>query len=324
MAKEGEDVTMAKLKNPLVSLSATGRLTKALSLSRRKRLNIITTTPLPKDVRSLAQLSWRHMYQKAIALWNALSQAEKDEWESLARSRHMPGIAYFLSQALKPNPGLYLPLQGGTMAGDIDMDGHLILNCPSIGAVPSGLIVMWHGLIANIPTGWLLCNGTLGTPDLRDKFVKGAPPGIDPGGTGGSNTHTHDDHPSQVHAGCAVNDHPSQAHAGCAVASHSSQSHSGTAVADHAAKDTSTFTGNKQLVSAGSGATDTHKHTVSLYTHSVTQPSAHPSLAHSVTQANDHPALAHTVTQPNTHPALSHSTEDNIPEYYEVAFIMKS
>jgi hypothetical protein len=39
---------------------------------------------------------------------------------------------------------------------------------------PVGGIVMWSGTIATIPTGWFLCNGSNGTPDLRDKFVIGA------------------------------------------------------------------------------------------------------------------------------------------------------
>jgi hypothetical protein len=40
--------------------------------------------------------------------------------------------------------------------------------------IPSGLISMWSGTIATIPSGWLLCNGSSGTPDLRDRFVIGA------------------------------------------------------------------------------------------------------------------------------------------------------
>lgn len=60
--------------------------------------------------------------------------------------------------------------------------------------VPSGAITLWSGLLANIPPGWALCDGTNGTPDLRDKFVKGAAAGQNPGGTGGNLTHTHADH----------------------------------------------------------------------------------------------------------------------------------
>jgi len=41
-------------------------------------------------------------------------------------------------------------------------------------AVPSGLISMWSGTIASIPSGWVLCNGSNSTPDLRNKFIIGA------------------------------------------------------------------------------------------------------------------------------------------------------
>ena len=33
---------------------------------------------------------------------------------------------------------------------------------------------MWSGTIAAIPSGWALCNGSNGTPDLRNTFVIGA------------------------------------------------------------------------------------------------------------------------------------------------------
>lgn len=37
--------------------------------------------------------------------------------------------------------------------------------------VPTGGIMMWSGTIASIPTGWALCDGANGTPDLTDKFI---------------------------------------------------------------------------------------------------------------------------------------------------------
>lgn len=40
--------------------------------------------------------------------------------------------------------------------------------------VTPGIIVAWSGAIADIPTGWALCDGTNGTPDLREKFIVGA------------------------------------------------------------------------------------------------------------------------------------------------------
>lgn len=54
-------------------------------------------------------------------------------------------------------------------------------------AAPSGLIAMWHGTIANIPTGWIICDGNNGTPNLLAKFVEGvATAATDPGATGGA------------------------------------------------------------------------------------------------------------------------------------------
>jgi hypothetical protein len=52
--------------------------------------------------------------------------------------------------------------------------------------VPSGCILLWSGSIASIPSGWLLCNGTSGTPDLRDRFVVGAGSTYAVAATGGS------------------------------------------------------------------------------------------------------------------------------------------
>jgi len=38
----------------------------------------------------------------------------------------------------------------------------------------SGGILLWHGSIASIPSGYVLCDGNNGTPDLRNKFIVGA------------------------------------------------------------------------------------------------------------------------------------------------------
>jgi len=59
--------------------------------------------------------------------------------------------------------------------------------------LPKGLIVAWKGGV-NPPSGWALCNGLNGTPDLRGRFIFGYNPEL--GGayplekTGGSEKHT--------------------------------------------------------------------------------------------------------------------------------------
>jgi microcystin-dependent protein len=46
----------------------------------------------------------------------------------------------------------------------------------NISVVPSGIISMWSGAIGAIPSGYLLCDGTSGTPDLRSRFIIGYDP----------------------------------------------------------------------------------------------------------------------------------------------------
>ncbi len=36
------------------------------------------------------------------------------------------------------------------------------------------MILIWGGEIEDIPTGWALCDGNNGTPDLRNKVLVGA------------------------------------------------------------------------------------------------------------------------------------------------------
>ena len=54
------------------------------------------------------------------------------------------------------------------------------------GFIPTGGIIIWSGAANAIPTGWLLCNGSNGTPDLRNRFVVGAGSTYAVGATGGS------------------------------------------------------------------------------------------------------------------------------------------
>ena len=55
--------------------------------------------------------------------------------------------------------------------------------------VPKGAIIIWSGSVNDIPSGWVLCDGTNGTPDLRDRFVLGAGKNYAVDATGGESEH---------------------------------------------------------------------------------------------------------------------------------------
>lgn len=67
--------------------------------------------------------------------------------------------------------------------------------------VPLGAIIMWSGTILDIPEKWHLCDGTNGTPDLRNRFIVGAGDEYNVGATGGEKEHrlTIDELPSHNH-----------------------------------------------------------------------------------------------------------------------------
>lgn len=81
----------------------------------------------------------------------------------------------------------------GTAAGNVvELDGSARLpavdgsQLTGLAGVPSGIIAMWSGTTGNIPTGWVLCDGTNSTPDLRDRFIVGSGTSYTTGDTGGA------------------------------------------------------------------------------------------------------------------------------------------
>jgi predicted double-glycine peptidase len=67
--------------------------------------------------------------------------------------------------------------------------------------IPSGIIVAWSGAVVSIPSGWNLCDGSNGTPNLCDKFILGAGSCFATGTTGGEEKHalTIDEMPIHEH-----------------------------------------------------------------------------------------------------------------------------
>lgn len=151
--------------------------------------------------------------------------------------------------------------------------------------IPSGVIVMWSGTTTDIPTGWTLCNGSNGTPDLRDRFVLGAGNTYQPGNIGGEVSHT-----------LTVAEMPSHTHtlslSGLTTSSAGSHSH--------------TF--NTRGASAGStgGPFDTTAGAVRTVSTSSSGEHTH-TISGSGTIANTGSGSAH----------------NNMPPYYALCFIMK-
>ena len=56
--------------------------------------------------------------------------------------------------------------------------------------IVAGMILMWSGSTTSVPEGWNLCDGTNGTPDLRNRFIVGAGSSYSVGSKGGSDTVT--------------------------------------------------------------------------------------------------------------------------------------
>jgi len=85
--------------------------------------------------------------------------------------------------------------------------------------IPNGVITMWSGTITDIPSGWTLCDGTDGAPNLQDRFVTGAGGQYSVGDTGGEDEHTltEQEMPSHTHGYIDQNDNNTQGKGGGAV-----------------------------------------------------------------------------------------------------------
>ena len=73
----------------------------------------------------------------------------------------------------------------------IGIDPGCVVNIQNNGKInpniifTKGMIIAWFGLIEQIPENWVICDGTQGTPDLRNRFIIGSSENISFGQTGG-------------------------------------------------------------------------------------------------------------------------------------------
>ena len=85
----------------------------------------------------------------------------------------------------------------GTTLQTLDNLYPILQSAPAVTpSIPSGLIAIWSGSLGSIPSGWVICDGTNSTPDLRNSFILGAGNSYSVGQTGGSTdaivvSHTH-------------------------------------------------------------------------------------------------------------------------------------
>lgn len=129
-----------------------------------------------------------------------MSKDKVSEWSSIAANNtDISGINIAegcapsgINNAIRELMAQIKDMQAGTDADNFTLGGTLTANS-SVGSAgqalvsrgaglspqwstvfTTGMIMMWSGTVATIPSGWLLCNGSSGTPDLRDRFVIGA------------------------------------------------------------------------------------------------------------------------------------------------------
>lgn len=93
--------------------------------------------------------------------------------------------------------GTATPSQKLDVNGNVNINGDVNVTTAGTirgyGTIPVGGIIMWNGISTSVPNGWAICDGTNGTPDLRDRFVVGAGNTYALAAIGGdtSNAHTH-------------------------------------------------------------------------------------------------------------------------------------
>jgi hypothetical protein len=114
-----------------------------------------------------------NMYTQAVSYIDAITHSSRYYTEAQCSSM------YFTSATDGSGSGLIAKY----------LDGYTAEQIISAGS-PSGVICWWSGSEASIPSGFVLCNGLNGTPDLRDRFVVGSGSHYARNDTGGANTVT--------------------------------------------------------------------------------------------------------------------------------------
>jgi len=171
--------------------------------------------------------------------------------------------------------------------------------------IPSGGIILWSGSVGSIPAGWYLCDGNNGTPDLRDKFVRGAGGTDAPLTVDGEDTHYHT---LAFHTHTVASVNLSHTHTG------PNHTHLVTGFSDYFNLGTDTVEdGSGESVASNNNAN--HRHSISIISNASGTDNTG---AMSANAEHNHGGVSGT---PSTNDSDSSS---NIPVYMALCYIMKA
>lgn len=172
--------------------------------------------------------------------------------------------------------------------------------------VPSGLIAMWSGSVA--PTGWNLCDGTLGTPDLRGRFIIGVNSTHTLNSTGGSITTSSAG--SHTHSMTGAGSHNHTGVSGSTILTTDQiPAHKHTISGTCTSEDNNFTSGTQYPLREGSNVQ------LRSYSEDTQNTGGSEGHTHTIGTEGEH---AHSLVAEGTH---SHTTE---PPYYALAYIMKA
>ena len=220
------------------------------------------------------------------------------------------------------NSGRIYVTESQIICGSRDGTANVLYPVSGGESIPSGIITMWSGASNAIPSGWWLCDGNNGTPDLRNRFIVGAGSSYGVGNTGGSDTVT-----------LSSNQMPSHNHGFSLTASSAgSHTHSNTfsvrlsnltcssAGAHTHTVDACSYDRDSGMVNGWPGVGDSDTLTTSsagAHTHKI---SGSGSLSGSISSGGDH---THSVSGSISN-AGGGQAHENRPPYYALCFIMKA
>ncbi len=172
----------------------------------------------------------------------------------------------FNSNTISTDGGLDLNIhsQGGdifTQNTNLDLGtGILTVNSVQYAHVPSGAIIIWFGDSTNVPSGWVICDGNNGTPNLSGRFVVCAGNNSEGQSYNASDTGGQDRYAFSIQE-MPVHDHGGSSGNTSAEHNHPATSNSGNNGADHFHTYSSVTGALGQHSHSGNTGSTSHAHT---------------------------------------------------------------